>query len=200
MGDGPVTPNLVLGLGTDRIANKEPVTPGTAVLHKGIGDPKIGLVRLEGAWIHGDGYIESAAAEGSSCTITNTAARVEVTFSTADGASTRVAVNEDGPPLERFGQPGEAVGEPVHRVAVAADEARLCAVGREGDAVAVPLALERPRVVGQFGHLGGRGDHGQRGSVGARGAVGPVGGTRTCLAVGTIGVAGAARTLVIVRV
>ena len=101
MGDGPVTPNLVLGLGTDRIANKEPVTPGTAVLHKGIGDPKIGLVRLEGAWIHGDGYIESAAAEGSSCTITNTAARVEVTFSTADGASTRVAVNEDGPPLDR---------------------------------------------------------------------------------------------------
>lgn len=101
MGDGPVTANLVLGIGSDRIANKEPMTPGTPVVHKGISDPKIGLVRLEGAWIHGDGYIESATTEGSSCTITNTAARVEVTFSTADGSTVRVAVNEDGPPLDR---------------------------------------------------------------------------------------------------
>ncbi|MBK6942270.1 MAG: hypothetical protein IPH13_19000 [Planctomycetes bacterium] len=124
MGDGPVTPNLVLGLGTDRIANNEPVTPGAAVLHKGIGDPKIGLVRLEGAWIHGDGYIESAAAEGSSCTITNTAARVDVTFSTADGASARVGVNEDGPPLDREWCGNDCIEDGALGAAVTVDDKR----------------------------------------------------------------------------
>ncbi|MBL8767681.1 MAG: hypothetical protein JNL94_09970 [Planctomycetes bacterium] len=124
MGDGPVTANLALGIGCTRLANPEAVTPGAPVVHKGIGDPKVGLVRLEGPWIHADGYIESAAAEGSSCTITNTAARVDVTLSTADGKPARVAVNEDGPPLDREWCGGDCIEDGELGAAVTVDAKR----------------------------------------------------------------------------
>jgi len=121
---GSLTPNIQLGAGSESVANPEPVQPGKVVTHDSMSDLAPGRVRLEGDWIHGDGFVEHAGDGEGILTVTNTASRVDVTVSTADGETAKVGIREDGPPLDREWCGDDAVEDPEHGCALPIDGQR----------------------------------------------------------------------------